>query len=190
MKTLMSHQPTNARIGITQMLAARDERVIRQRIWLNRHQGALISFCINMPGEIKDNLEAHQLHTAGVQAVNQMIKEQGWVIEAHCAWQYLTGPEAFWCVMAPPLVLKEAMIQIEQHHPLGRLFDLDVLNQQGKGLSRASFLLPPRKCLVCSEQATVCGRSRRHSIDELHASIRLHLAKYHAQESQHVCLVE
>ena len=58
---LMSSRPTNLRIGLTQMLAARDERVQRQRIWLKRYGESLISFCINMPGEIKDNAEAHQL---------------------------------------------------------------------------------------------------------------------------------
>jgi len=189
MKELMCHQPTHAKVGITQVLAARDERALRQRTWLNQHGGALISFCINMPGEIKDNTEAHQLHMAGIIAVDQMIKQRGWVTVAHSAWHHLTGPEAFWSVIAPPLSLKEAMIQIECRHPLGRLFDLDVLDQTAKALSRRGFNLPPRQCLICSDLAAVCGRSRRHSPDELLTAIRHQLHQYSRKESQDVCMV-
>lgn len=174
MKDLMPFRPTHFRVGITQMLAARDERVIRQRIWLNRHGSSLISFCINMPGEIKDNAESHQIHVAGINAVNRLLKQQGWPVLAHDSWPLVTGPEAFWSVAIHPVELKKALITLEQQHPLGRLFDLDVLNSDGLSLSRKDFDLPPRRCFVCNELAAVCGRSRRHSIESLHQAI-LHL---------------
>lgn len=186
---LMSRSPTNFRIGITQMLAARDERVIRQRIWLNRYGGSLISFCINMPGEIKDNAEAHQLQAVGILAVKKELKARGWVTSAHSSWRYITGPEAFWSIPVPAETLKSAMITLEQQHPLGRLFDLDVLGADGRSISRRQFDLPARQCLICNEPAAVCGRSRRHSSQELLTHIRQTLQAYSTQEKHYVCTV-
>ncbi len=187
---LMCSRPTHLRVGVTQMLAARDERVRRQQIWLDRYKGSLISFCINMPGEIKDNSEAHQLQAAGIIAVEKEIKARGWVITAHSSWRFITGPEAFWSVQIPARALKEAMITLEQQHPLGRLFDLDVSGADGRSLSRREFGLPPRQCLLCDDLAAVCGRSRRHSPEALLAHIRHTLYSYSsAQEQHHVCTV-
>jgi holo-ACP synthase len=187
---LMSRRPTNLRIGLTQMLAAREERVLRQRIWLKRHGGSLISFCINMPGEIKDNAEAHQLQAFGIIAVQRELKALGWPIAAHASWRHITGPEAFWSVAVPADMLKSAMITLEQQHPLGRLFDLDVLQQDGRSLSRREFDLPPRRCLICDESAAACGRSRRHNHDDLQIRIRQILQTHlSAQEKHHVCTV-
>ncbi len=186
---LMSSRPTNLRIGLTQMLAARDERVQRQRIWLNRYGGSLISFCINMPGEIKDNAEAHQLQAAGVLAVQRELKARSWVVSAHASWRHITGPEAFWSMLIPPETLKSAMITLEQQHPLGRLFDLDVLGIDGRSISRREFDLPARQCLICHDLAAVCGRSRRHSSEELLNHIRHTLHTYSTQEKHHVCTV-
>jgi holo-ACP synthase len=186
---LMSQRPTNRCIGLTQMLAAREERVHRQRIWLKRHGGSLISFCINMPGEIKDNAEAHQLQASGVLAVQRELKSLGWPALAHASWRHITGPEAFWSVAIPAEKLKIAMITLEQQHPLGRLFDLDVLQADGRSLSRREFDLPPRRCLICNELAAACGRSRRHNQEELQAHIRQILHTYlSTQEERHVCL--
>lgn len=190
MKDLMPFRPTNFRVGITQMLAARDERVIRQRIWLNRHGSSLISFCINMPGEIKDNTESHQIHLAGIDAVNRLLKQQGWPVRAQASWRLVTGPEAFWSVAIPPEELKKALIILEQQHPLGRLFDLDVLNAQGTALSRKDFDLTPRRCLVCDELAAVCGRSRAHDINELLTHIRQRIHDFqHEDESCQSALI-
>jgi Phosphoribosyl-dephospho-CoA transferase (holo-ACP synthetase) len=82
------------------------------------------------------------------------------------------------------------MITLEQQHPLGRLFDLDVLQADGRSLSRREFDLPPRRCLICDELAAACGRSRRHSSEELQVRIHQILHTYlSTQEQRHVCTV-
>ena len=65
-------------------------------------------------------------------------------------------------------------IRIEETHPLGRLFDFDVLTADGIKLSRPL----PRRCLLCTEQAQVCARSRHHSIEELTNEIERLLSVY------------
>lgn len=170
-------------IDIPQLLAARDERAARQQDWLHTYSGALLSFCINMPGPVKDNTEARQLQQIGIEAVQQLLGEHSWTCLAHEAWQPATGPETFWSVACDPLALKQATIALEQRHPLGRLFDLDVLQADGTPLSRSHYHLPPRRCFICDDLAAVCGRSRRHSFDELVQHIRNCLTRYHEDHS-------
>ena len=59
------------------------------------------------------------------------------------------------------------MCDIEDTHPLGRIFDIDVIDTDGTKLSRDSF----RKCILCDCQAQECARSRRHSVDEMFQAI-------------------
>ena len=44
---------------------------------------------------------------------------------------------------------------------------MDVIDVNFEKLSRKSF----RKCLICEEQAQECGRSRKHSIEELQEKV-------------------
>ena len=54
-------------------------------------------------------------------------------------------------------------MELEEASPLGRLFDLDVSDETGRTLSRSA----DRRCLLCSNSARVCGRSRTHSVQQL-----------------------
>ena len=64
-----------------------------------------------------------------------------------------------------------ATIDIEETHPLGRLFDMDVYDKTGNGISREQLGAPPRRCLLCGQGAKSCGRSRSHTIEELYARV-------------------
>lgn len=66
-----------------------------------------------------------------------------------------------------PMNLKKITVSIEEKNELGRLFDFDVLNTKGENISRIQIGLQERKCLLCNENAKGCGRSRKHSIDDL-----------------------
>ena len=66
---------------------------------------------------------------------------------------------------------KREACRIEDTHPLGRLFDLDVIDADGVPVSRESIGQSPRKCLVCDNEARWCMRNRTHSMAELTARI-------------------
>lgn len=66
------------------------------------------------------------------------------------------------------------MVMIEETHPFGRLFDLDVLWMEGndlKSISRTELGLNTRRCFICNRDAKDCGRSRRHTIEEMQHTI-------------------
>ena len=71
---------------------------------------------------------------------------------------------------------KRQAVTLEDRHPLGRLFDLDVCSQAGPDgllvpLSREDLGLPPRRCLLCGEPARYCMRAHTHTQEELMAQI-------------------
>lgn len=63
--------------------------------------------------------------------------------------------------------VKKRAVEIEEHHEIGRIFDIDVYKVTGESLSRTDFELPNRQCLVCENDAKVCSRSASHSLDLL-----------------------
>jgi holo-ACP synthase CitX len=68
------------------------------------------------------------------------------------------------------LAVKKVAIAVEEGSRLGRLFDIDVLWEEGS-VSRSAFGAEPRKCLLCDGDAKVCARSRAHKMEELLAEI-------------------
>jgi holo-ACP synthase CitX len=65
-----------------------------------------------------------------------------------------------------PCRLKRRCIALEESLPWGRAFDLDVLTPAGS-VSRQTLGEPPRRCLLCGEEAKSCAREGRHDRTEL-----------------------
>ena len=65
-----------------------------------------------------------------------------------------------------PCRLKRRCIALEESLPWGRAVDLDVLTPAGS-ISRHNLGEPPRRCLLCGEEAKSCAREGRHDRMEL-----------------------
>lgn len=166
---------TSETVSIQDMMYCRDRRVQLQEQLLQSHGCPLISFCMNIPGPVKTD-------TLIRRAFDQGTAEISGVLSAHPGWQILarheihekTGDELMLSVTADAQALKDAMSQIEETHPLGRLFDIDIIGTDGRKLSRPRY----RSCLLCGRQAQECASSRRHSAAELFTRIQEMLADY------------
>lgn len=55
---------------------------------------------------------------------------------------------------------------------MGRLFDLDVYDLEGRPVSRQDLGIAPRGCLLCGGDVQECRRSGRHTLSELQAEIK------------------
>jgi holo-ACP synthase len=84
----------------------------------------------------------------------------------------MTGIEALYVVDTDAVPLKLAVCELEQSHPLGRLWDMDVFCPAHGRLSRRGLGFPPRRCLICGEPAHACARAQRHPLAELLAAIQ------------------
>lgn len=149
---------------LAEILDCRERRAQRQRSLLGQG-GCVVSFSMNIPGACK----AFPLAEAGFY---EGLREIRRALPALCEQEEVrsggvTGEEVLLRLSAPAREIKQRMIALEESHPLGRLWDIDVLGEDGIGLSRADFGRPRRRCLVCGEDAKICGRSRAHSHEEL-----------------------
>lgn len=154
----------NREAGVQDMLRARDARAERQKRMLQAHGRPLISFTMNIAGSIKTDPLIRRAFFEGADCVTAMLKARRAQILQD--WQTLafTGDEWIWAVDAPARELKVWMCAIEETHPLGRLFDLDVLDETGGHLTRTER----RKCIICGGDVHICARSRAHSARALY----------------------
>jgi phosphoribosyl-dephospho-CoA transferase len=65
------------------------------------------------------------------------------------------------------------MAQIEEKHPAGRFFGIDVLRPDGGKISRQMVVgLPPQICFLCGEDTRICRRNQSHPAEELLTKVR------------------
>lgn len=158
-------------VRLEEVLDNRERRVELQRAALEAFVRPLVSITLVNPGPIKDSSTARRLMDHALRALDILTAERGWPVLNREVRLDPTGPEALLVVDAEARKLKEATIRLEEEHPLGRLWDLDVIGPVEGAFSRRTLDLPPRRCLLCGEDARVCVRSGAHSLKELQGVI-------------------
>lgn len=154
-------------ITLEQLLEAREQRVAHQKELIEKFRLPLVSFTVNIPGASKKTRDSSIIFREGCNVLKKKLKEASCSLEFNEIKNPDTGYEGYFLVKAGERTLKALMLQIENEHPLGRLFDLDVIGKAGKSISREDLGISKRKCLICEEDAHSCGRSRRHSTEAL-----------------------
>ena len=154
-----------AHVSLEEMLEARDRRAEAQKNLLEEAspQDALISFTLNIPGDVKKNHMTWILFSRGLKELEKLSYREKRRIEFHGK----TGDEALFLVAENPIKVKSDMEKLEDAFPAARLFDLDVMNADGEKLSRNI----PRRCLLCDNEAHACARSRAHGLDAIKAKV-------------------
>lgn len=165
----------NRPITLPELLTSREARSARQSDWLNRHQCSLISLTLVAPGPLKDSLLTRRIFVSAWRALTVLAQQQDWRVLAQEAFPLPTGCEGLMAVDLSAETVKDAALMLEMKHPLGRLWDIDVLDANGRLLSRRDVGLAPRRCLLCNRPANLCGRERTHSVDQLLAQMELML---------------
>lgn len=157
-------------VTLEQILNAREERSYRQYQLSRKHGVPILSFTMNIPGPVKDTPLIRRAFQAGLDALNatlspEVIREKG-VIRA------VTGCEAVFAVDADSGALKRITTRIEDTHPLGRLFDMDVLDENLRKLDRELVDGGDRGCIVCGKPGRDCASRRLHSVPELQGAVQ------------------
>lgn len=157
--------PAQAGVSIDALLAAKEQRAARQADWLAHYQQPVISLTLVTPGAVKDSIRYRNMMGVALQACDQLLWKHRWqALDRQVLW-LPTGPEALWCVAHPASEIKAMCSTLEQSHPLGRLWDIDVICPQNGQVGRQSLGESQRRCLLCDEPAHACARSRRHDTD-------------------------
>lgn len=157
-------------ITLDKLLASRDRRVEMQQKLREKHPNlTLVCLTVIMPGNIKRNLSSLIVSQA---AINTLLnKLEGNVVDV-VTRDLETGYEAFVVTNLSQHDTKLIACDIEDNHPLGRLFDIDVLDADGFPVKRETAGFQPRRCLMCDNEARYCMRNRTHTPQELNAKIK------------------
>ena len=171
--TAIKRKGANAtQITLDELLNAREERVRTQAAMLREHRVPLICFTMNVAGPVKTSPLIERAFGEGVRLIDGEISPYE-VLErreehTNC------GPVSFYSVRADANVLKARMVDIEQKHPIGRLFDIDVIDVDGRKMSRQG----ERGCMVCGAPGRACAAGRLHPVSELIALTNSMLTDY------------
>lgn len=146
-------------VTLEDILRARDTRADAQRRLLQAFRLPLVSFTMNIAGPVKSSPLIELAFDAGLEALYSALSQP---VTAEII-RPVTGCEALLVYDRPTVELKAACLALETTAPIGRLYDLDVLDTDGSKLSRPE----PRTCLICGGPVTVCSRSRAHGLDAI-----------------------
>ncbi|WHA09872.1 citrate lyase holo-[acyl-carrier protein] synthase [Enterococcus montenegrensis] len=161
------------KITMEDMLEAREKRAMLQSEILHEYpENALICFTLNIPGPVKNIPIIEQVFEIIYEELKRsVVKGQSCLTKSY---NRKTGLELFISLPGDPNEIKKKMIEIENTHIFGRIADLDVLyatENQIVVTSRKNYGIAPRKCYLCGNDAKICGRSKKHSIDEIQEAI-------------------
>lgn len=162
-------------VVLTDMLDCRERRARKQDEYREKYHTTIISFCMNIPGPIKTNEDITKVFHSGTHDILQYLEDNHIVILESVEYNEKTGNELILAVDCQDSKrIKDAMTHIEETHPIGRLFDIDVLDPNGNKMSRNTF----RKCFICNCQAQECASRRRHSVLEMQEFIDAKIQEY------------
>ena len=157
-------------ITLDALLQSRDARHALQQQLLQQHPGStLVCLTVVMPGSVKRNL--YSVVTAQA-ALTALLDRLGEHVQATRARDLATGYEAYLISDLLAIEAKRVTCDIEDSHPLGRLFDIDVMGADGTPVNRQEVGGQPRRCLLCDHEARWCMRNHSHSQEELMAHIQ------------------
>lgn len=159
--------PVQTGVSLEALLAAKESRAARQADWLTHYKQPIISLTLVTPGAVKNSLRYRNTMGVALQMCDQMLWQNGWQVLDRQVFWLPTGPEAMWCVAHQAPEIKAHCAALEQSHPLGRLWDLDVICPQAGHVGRLSLGSHMRRCLICDEPAHACSRSRKHPLEQV-----------------------
>ncbi len=171
-------------VTLMEMLEAREARARRQRELLDCLSCPVVSFTMNIPGPVKNGPVIRRAFREGLLRLDAALDAPGLGVVSREEIDLPTGCEALWAVRGPGRQIKELCAAIEDRDPLGRLFDLDVLDPEQGGWSREDLGLSLRRCLVCGREGKGCASRRLHSVEELQEKTREILTGFFARQDR------
>lgn len=158
---------TGKEVTLPEILDLREKRADAQKHLLRTYGKPIVCFTMNIPGPVKQN----GLILRGFRLGCRLLREALEAVEILVLyWETEdphTGSTAYCAADTDPVTLKRITTQIEDRFPLGRLYDMDVLDPRGGKLDRELVGGKSRDCIVCGAPGRGCASRRLHTVPEL-----------------------
>lgn len=156
----------------TMMRFREQKAAIQEKLLRQGGSNTVVALGMNIPGPIKTSPEIFQAFQAGATALDVRFEQAGVAVMHEETVREPCGYLKFYGLAETDAgKMKRMAVELEEEHPLGRLYDIDVYDARGKGISRQELGMAGRKCLLCGNDAKVCGRSRAHTAEALYACV-------------------
>ena len=171
-------------VTLQEILDSRESRVRTQMQLLHDYHAPIICFTMNIAGPVKNSPLIERAFREGVRLIDEAIVSYE-VLErreehTNC------GPVAFYSLNARTGILKERTVEIEQNHPIGRLFDIDVIDAEVRKTTRAE----ERGCLICGAPGRACAAGRLHPVSELTSRTHTMMSNYFVDlDAKHIARI-
>lgn len=156
---------------VMELLDSRENRRLRQEDLSRKYKATIVSFTLNTPGIEKDNVEYRDIHELGYKRILEQLEKRGIFILYKDIKHKKTGSDAYIVVDYDSIEVKNIMVNIEENHRLGRIFDIDVFDNHLNQISRKKIGKDKRKCILCDKDAKTCIRQGNHNIDDIKEGI-------------------
>lgn len=164
-------------ITLEDMMAERERRAQNSERLIKQLVGTVVCMTMNFIGEYKLLPLSYAAFSCFYKLVFQSLA---------CTYSEFyhkpTGDTAFFITKLAPNEAKLVCQKIENYGEIGRLFDIDVFDNNGEKLSRSER----RSCLVCHRPAAECSRSRAHGVFDVRRKSQDILNSYFADEISHI----
>ncbi|MBR3704458.1 MAG: triphosphoribosyl-dephospho-CoA synthase CitG [Oscillospiraceae bacterium] len=152
-------------VTLEQMLSAREAR--QARLGAALVCAPLVSFTMNIAGPEKNSLLIRRGFLAGRQRLEDAFAAHGITLTLLEETDAVTGCEALYAAAGCAITAKALCAACEDADELGRLFDMDVIDADGRRITRGELGLRERGCLVCGAAGRGCAARRVHSVEQL-----------------------
>ncbi|RZT96510.1 holo-ACP synthase/triphosphoribosyl-dephospho-CoA synthase [Ancylomarina subtilis] len=169
--------------SIEELLLAKDKR---RELRLNRLERGCVtlSFNLNIPGLPKSNDHFHAFFTTCLQELKDYLLSHRIVIDRktiHCETD--AAGDFFLAEIIDSdytaIQIKKCCESFETNHPVGRLLDVDVVDEKGEPVSSGKA----KTCFFCNAAPAIyCMRKQAHDYAAMRMKVELEISKY--QESK------
>lgn len=160
-------------VHVEDMADARERRALAQWELLGRYDYSVpvLSFTMNIAGAIKNSDLIRRGFEEGLSYLEGQLRGRAISVLYRAKICEHTGNEALLAVDTDGLTLKKIAAKIEDSHPLGRLFDMDVIiarNGMPNKIDRSEMGEDERLCLICGAPVRECAARRIHPAQQLY----------------------
>jgi holo-ACP synthase CitX len=154
---------TNNETNRKKILDIKESRWLKQVELVKKFKVNLISFKLNIPSWPKSSNEIIWAFDKSLIDFQKFLIMNEIYFDLISQSETELGPNALLITKYPAKKLKELTISFEENYPIGRLLDLDVMNQKGIFLDRDI----KRKCLLCDDLSINCMKTQKHNPDQV-----------------------
>lgn len=172
--------------NLEEFLLMREKRVEIQNEIIENFKNPILVLRANYPGEEKNSFVAKYIVEIMKNEVLEIFNSQIVYLQKI---ESIEGPTYIYSIKDLGKNIKKIAIEIEESHILGRCVDIDVFDNNGYLFSRKDFGGEKRSCLLCSDMAFVCARTKKHTQKEIQIAIEKRLEKYLDSERNKIELV-